>query len=234
MSTEQAPQGTSNSTSNSEASIEDRIVDRLTTNLREQIKAEVTQAFQASKRELSELTTEACSSSMTELTAKTAKAARLNENKLKKVGNQQQYKHNQNVLEEIEAAERALDKNEVAWAKEKLANGKSLINKKLKHIKLADREELGWSVVRYYESDELASDSEDEKSINRARREALASKKKKDLKKKDSKGATYRPRNQEYGGSTSLRRKKPLFCFSCNREGHTRNYCFALMDKNKK
>ena len=41
-----------------------------------------------------------------------------------------------------------------------------------KHIKIADRSELGWAVVSAYEEDELASDSDDEKRIYRAEREA--------------------------------------------------------------
>ena len=41
-----------------------------------------------------------------------------------------------------------------------------------KHIKIADRSELGWAVVTAYEDDELASDSGDEKQIYKAEREA--------------------------------------------------------------
>ena len=63
-------------------------------------------------------------------------------------------------------------------AKERLSSGKNLIYKKSKHIKLADREDLGWQVVKFYESDDLTSDSEDEKYINRAKREATAASKK--------------------------------------------------------
>ena len=72
-------------------------------------------------------------------------------------------------------------------AKERLSSGKNLIYKKLKHIKLADREDLGWQVVKFYESDDLASDSEDENHINRAKREATAASKKREAKRTERK-----------------------------------------------
>ena len=41
-----------------------------------------------------------------------------------------------------------------------------------KLIKIADRAELGWVVVEAYESDDLASDSEDERRLIKAEKEA--------------------------------------------------------------
>ena len=152
---------------NADPSLVDRIITSITDNLQQSIKDEVRRAFLAGKREIAEISAEACSSTMEELAASAAKKARPMEPPLKKVGNQQQYKHNQALLEEIEAAERHLGKGNLERAKERLSSGK-----KLKHINLADREDLGWQVVKFYESDDLASDSEDEKHINRAKREA--------------------------------------------------------------
>ena len=40
-----------------------------------------------------------------------------------------------------------------------------------KHIKLADRSELGWQVVAAYESNDFASDSDDEKRLFKAEKE---------------------------------------------------------------
>ena len=72
-------------------------------------------------------------------------------------------------------------------AKERLSSGKNLIYKKSKHINLADRENLGWQVVKFYESDDLATDSEDEKHINRAKRKATAAFKKREAKRNERK-----------------------------------------------
>ena len=51
-----------------------------------------------------------------------------------------------------------------------LDEGTKAIEVRQKHIKIADRSELGWAVVVAYEDDELASDSEDEKRIYKAKR----------------------------------------------------------------
>ena len=44
-----------------------------------------------------------------------------------------------------------------------VAEGKQIIKKRQKLIKIADKNKDGWLVVQEYESDDLASDSEDEK-----------------------------------------------------------------------
>ena len=78
----------------------------------------------------------------------------------------------------MESALVALGNNDVEQANENLNAGKKLILKRLKAIKIADREEFGWAVVRHYESDEIASNTEDEKDIGRARRAAATEVKK--------------------------------------------------------
>ena len=187
------------------------------------------------------MTAEVCSKSMQDLTAKAAKAARITtDSKLKRDGNKRQYKHNQDVLDEVEGAERCLEEGKVDRAKEKLKNGKELLRKYLKKVKIADREELGWQVVKFYESDDLASDSEDEKTLNRARREAAAADKKRDAKRKERRRSPTRRRyfptrnfpSRNYSAGSS-KGKSSLICYGCNREGHTRRFCFASAEKNK-
>ena len=53
-----------------------------------------------------------------------------------------------------------------------LESGIEVISKRVKAIKLADNSEFGWATVDEYLSDELASDSDDEKRIYRAERRA--------------------------------------------------------------
>ena len=50
-----------------------------------------------------------------------------------------------------------------------VAEGKQIIKKRQKLIKIADKNKDGWLVVQEYESDDLASDSEDEKKIRKAK-----------------------------------------------------------------
>ena len=54
-------------------------------------------------------------------------------------------------------------------------------------LRITDREEDGWQVVKCYLSDDLASDSEEEKQLSRARREAAVNKKKGGTKKQKDK-----------------------------------------------
>ena len=50
-----------------------------------------------------------------------------------------------------------------------VAEAKLVIKKCQKLIKIAAKNRYGWLVVQEYETDDLASDSEDEKKIRRAR-----------------------------------------------------------------
>ena len=59
-----------------------------------------------------------------------------------------------------------------------VAEWKRIIKKRQKLIKIADKNKDGWLVVQEYESDDLASDSEDEKKIHKAK--AYAEKKRKE------------------------------------------------------
>ena len=55
----------------------------------------------------------------------------------------------------------------------KLKKVKALIIKQQKRIKIVDKEENGWKVVKYYLSDGLDSNLEDEKQLHKARRKAV-------------------------------------------------------------
>ena len=136
----------------------------------------------------------------------------------------------------------ALEKNDVQLAKEKLEQGKTLVKKRLKAIKIADREEHGWAVVRHYESDALASDTDDEKDLGRARRAAAAEAKRGKEKTKAKTLARRRYTNRPsyhdrpgQGSSGSFAAKadpkrgiKPV-CFSCGKEGHMQSSCFSRL-----
>ena len=88
-------------------------------------------------------------------------------------------------MEKIDEAISAIGKGKIErFKKEKLAEGKKIILKQQKLIRIANREGNGWEVVKCYLSDDLASDSEDEKQLSRARREAAANKKMKEKRTK--------------------------------------------------
>ena len=62
-------------------------------------------------------------------------------------------------------------------ATEELQEGVKAIHTWQKLIRIADRSELGWQVVKAYESDELASDDEDAKCLEKAQKSAEQKKK---------------------------------------------------------
>ena len=51
-----------------------------------------------------------------------------------------------------------------------VAERKQLVKKRQTLIKIADRNKEGWRLVQEYESDDLASDSKDEKKLRKAKR----------------------------------------------------------------
>ena len=68
-----------------------------------------------------------------------------------------------------------LKKGKIERCQEKLAECKKITLKQHKFMKIANREEDGWEVVKCYLSDDLASDS---KHLSRARRKAAVTKRK--------------------------------------------------------
>ena len=96
------------------------------------------------------------------------------ENKENKI----RFEANNSIMEKIEEAISTIEKCKIERCQEMLAEGKKIIHKQQKLLRIADREEDGWEVVKCYLSDDLASDSEGEKQLSSARREAAASKKK--------------------------------------------------------
>ena len=132
-------------------------------------------------------------SSHEEATEKLAKRVKRSKPlEFKRRGNELQHKFNDEVIEKFEEVEGELAKvpvdtlakgikSPVSKAKQNLKEGKQLLEARQKLIRLADRSEFGWDVVKEYEEDELAEGSDDEKRIQRAEKAAekkAASKKK--------------------------------------------------------
>ena len=114
------------------------------------------------------------------------KRARLDKYVCKKKGNQQQLDHAQAVLGKFDDATDAFKSGSREKLKRSLEEGAQLVEKRIKAIKLADKSEYGWLTVNEYLSDELASDSDDEKRIYRSERRAEKKLKDKQRTKKGS------------------------------------------------
>ena len=78
----------------------------------------------------------------------------------------------------VRTAEACLREEDIEAATEELQQTSQRIEKRIKLIKLADRSEHGWKTVSEYLSDDLASDSDDDKKIKRAEAEAGKKKRK--------------------------------------------------------
>ena len=126
----------------------------------------------------------------TDETVKRIKSSTVAEFKNK--GNKIRYKVNNSIMETIDEAIIAIEKGKIERCQEKLTEGKKIILKQQKLLRIADRQEDGWAVVKCYLSDDLVSNSEDEKQLSRARREAAANKKKREAnKQKDKKNQLW-------------------------------------------
>ena len=96
------------------------------------------------------------------------------------------YDTNNSIMGKISEQSVQLKKGKME-RKEKLIEGKKTIIKQQQFLRIPDREEGGLEVMKYYLSDGLTSNSEDEKQLSRARRETAASKKKRETNKQKSK-----------------------------------------------
>lgn len=67
-----------------------------------------------------------------------------------------------------------ITKGSLSAANAELERAKTLVNKRNKLIRFADKSPASWTAVEEYESDELAEDSEDEKKLRGAEKRALA------------------------------------------------------------
>ena len=143
---------------------------------------------------------------------------------LKRAGNEAQFKFTKRLLDHIQEAQECMKrKNDEGYEKatQEMEAGEALLLNRQKMIKLADRSELGWSVVEEYEADELADNSEDEKI---ARAEKEAERKAMKRKKRFADGQSRQPQRSVHHSTPRL---GP--CFGCGEVGHIRKFCPKLV-----
>ena len=90
------------------------------------------------------------------------------------------------MLDKFDEASSALANESYDKVKAALKGGTGIVTQRIKAIKLADKSEFGWQSINEYLSDELASDSDDEKRMYGSERRA-------EKKIKDKRRRQYRP-----------------------------------------
>ena len=164
-----------------------------------------------------------------------------------------QFNLNSEIEESIGAAKKELsklttndeqDKGVIKKAETFLDEGLKTLEKRQKHIKVADRSEFGWATVEHYESHPLAADSDDEKRLEKAEKEAerAATKRRRGggaagIKKKNLSGGAgpnARPREPPVAVPPSPLPQGPIRpprvpvlgpCFTCGQFGHLAKFC---------
>ena len=154
--------------------------------------------------------------------------------KIKSKGNRIQLEFNISLLENLEEA---LDPSnrEPIIAKQKIQEAIANLEKRNKLVKLADKSEVGWAIADEYQKDQLASNSEDDRKIRKAKKAAKAK----------SESSNFKRHSDSYGIANDLFRSqrqpqrealiaiqgqsktpKPNdICFTCGGYGHWRENC---------
>ncbi|XP_038072966.1 uncharacterized protein LOC119741284, partial [Patiria miniata] len=164
-------------------------------------------------------------------------------------GNKTQYDFNADIVEKLGRAENCLKEDDGGSAKSLVTEVIADVKTRNKLIRLvADKSDAGWTAVDEYLSDELASDSEDDKRIRQAQARAVRKKRLQKssqlANKRQRQNATveqfspstsgtrlfrsFQPNRRFMPGATSAWSAGPKptdLCFACGKPGHWRRNC---------
>ena len=144
---------------------------------RKEVEGNLSSSISELKKELSSVKQEMTSAqekTSRELAQKISKSS----HQFKKKGNEVQYSFNLAIEDSISTAKAELEKikpsdaSEAEAMKKALDEGIKALEKRQKHILVADSSEFGWTTVQHYDNHPLVADFDDEKRLEKAEKEA--------------------------------------------------------------
>ena len=148
-------------------------------------------------------------------------------------GNQKQFEFNADLDYDIGRIKRAAEAKDYAKIKDICSDVRDKIHKRNKCIKLADKSPGGWDTVKEYMSDDLASDTDDEKRTRQVETHAIRKRKqwKQEISQKRQSTVTNTGSNFRSFNRISTGSRPTYISFGCSEQGHWRRNCLKIIIK---